>query len=217
MAVRPQSVIAPHGAVAGTLSTKADGTFTGNTDGPVSGRYTLGTNGQVLVTLNGQSGTNLLLLNAGKDLMVLAHRENDSEDNFQEIMLFVRAPASVTKADLAGFWNGKVFRTPALVSWSPSSGLQGGDNFEIGESSLTVKSDGTLTGNDPDGTFSGSFSIAGGGKVGVSGSSSQGSFKATLFVNADKDLLVLVSGSTDPNDNEQEIRIFQRAPVFSVP
>lgn len=106
-------------AVAGTMVTRADGTFVANVNGPATGRYTVGDDGQVLVSLNGQSETNVLSLNAGKDFMVLGNGGSRSQGDSQEVMLFVRAPASVTKADLAGIWNGTAFRTPAAMTGSP--------------------------------------------------------------------------------------------------
>lgn len=59
------------------------------------------------------------------------------------------------------------------------------------------------------------MSIIGGGKIGVSATSVHGTFRGTLFVNANKDLLVLVSRSTTLGSNSQEIQIFQRAPVYA--
>jgi hypothetical protein len=203
-------------AVTGTMRAKADGTLTADVGGAVSGRYTLGINGQVVVTLLGHSQPQTLFVNAGKDLMVLGHGENNSTNNYQELMLFVRVPATVTKADLAGFWNATWFATPGRMSWTPSSGSPLSDNFGSDYGMMVIKADGTVTG-DVRGAYSGTISSISSGRVVVSGTSGRGNFKSTFFLNANEDMLVLVSSSLDPNDNIQQLIIFQRAPVFSAP
>jgi uncharacterized repeat protein (TIGR03803 family) len=195
----------------GTLTLSANGTFTGKLQNSVSGNYTLGTNG--LVTLHGSSGFVVnLYLNYTKDIMTEVGGMIDTNDNYQEIVVAQRVPATVKAADLAGTWNLVQLDTPAQLYVDGNSVLQGGSNFGITVGNLTINADGTLSGTLGN-AFTGTFTVASGGIVHASIISSDGNTPITFILNAGKDTMTEVHSVVDVNDNDQEIVIAHRVPA----
>jgi hypothetical protein len=186
----------------GQIVVQANGTFTGDP----SGSFTVGKQGQVIARIGGEPDLTLLV-NAAHDFLVTANVDGQ----FQDLTLAVRAPATLTTADLAGDWNIVAFDTPKeLIQTIGTNGyvsdVQPLDHFELFTGTATLTAGGTVSGT-LDGAFSGTFSVGANGQV----TANVDDEIATLFVNAGKDVMVRVF--EEPDSNYQEVQLFTRVPA----
>jgi len=200
----------------GSLNVLSNGTFTGSVPNPITGSVALGGQGELIVNVNDNGeGPHSLTFHVKNMADVLATCE--SGDGYIDLILALRAPASLAPADLAGQWNVLGFKTPHHLVLDRNASNQvininGLNSFGSFGGTLTVNPDATISGNIGD-AFTGTVETAVDGMVTVSITGSDGSESHTLFINAAKDLMALVESRFGANDNQQEIMIFQRAPA----
>jgi hypothetical protein len=197
------------------LDLAANGTFTG-TSGTlaISGTVTLDGQGNVSFNLPAQPVIPFRA-NESQDFLAAAYTPEGSSD----LVLLLRAPGSLTVADLAGQWDLQQLQTPAeLVQIKPQppglvTDVQGGDSFEVSFGNLTIAANGTLNGNSGGEPFSGMLAVTGAGEVTATIDTGEGDLQLTLFANAGKDLLLGVNEVFSQDDNFQELLILSRAPA----
>ena len=203
----------------GSLTVATDGTFSGLVPNPITGSVALGAQGHLVVNAESEDGAQSLTfhINRAGDFMTTC---KTSPDGFNDLIVAVRAPATLAPADLAGQWNAVGFQSPHhLVLERNSSNqvinIRGLSSFGTFGGVLGINSDGTLSG-DIGGAFTGTVSTAPNGVVNVAISDDEGPENHTLFVNSTKDVMVLLESRFDAYDNYQEIMIFQKAPTNNV-
>jgi hypothetical protein len=203
------------GVSTGSMTIKSTGAASGNLGSAFTGTFTVGANGALPTTIKSSGGTMAITfyLNAGKDIMTEVDSQNDTNNNEQETVTALRAPAAVVLADLAGSWNMIQFQTPATITNDTSNGLQGGDSFGVTSGNMTVAANGSITGNlgVP---FTGTFSLGTKGVIHANiiptGNSAQ---KFTFYLNAAKDTMIEVDSQLDANNNQQEMVIAHKQPA----
>lgn len=202
----------------GSLDVSADGTFSGLVPDPIMGDLALGGQGQLIVNVNGGDGPQTLTfhINRTGDFIVNCRME----EGFNELIVALRAPATLAPSDLAGQWNAVGFASPhRLVLERNSSNqvinIRGLSSFGTLDGVLTINADATLSGNI-EGPFTGTVDSAANGIVNLIVNEEEGPQPHALFVNASKDVMALVESRFDTEDNFQEIMIFQKAPTNNV-
>jgi len=202
----------------GSLTFKADGTLAGVLDTPFKGIYTYGGNGLVELTET-NSQTQIIPLNifvnAAHDFMATLYAEGTGGNGRQSLYLFVRPPTSYSVSQLAGAWNVVNFQTPAQMTFnqnSQSANLNGGDAFKAATGTLTITANGTVSGVF-DEAFIGRITAGAQGMVTANINGPNGIEPHTLLVNASKNVLVLVETKLDPENNHQQVIVFERAPL----
>lgn len=201
------------------LEVAANGTFTGTGDGdPFAGTFAFGPQGVVEASVPGQPVISFRV-NASHDLLAVAY----APENSHELLVLLRAPSALTVAELAGEWHLQQFQTPAeLVQvQQPPSGfvtdVQGGSNFGVFVGTLTINTDGTLSGIAGGDPFTGTLAVTGPGEVTASINDVEGTFSIVLAVNANKDLLLGADETFDQDDNYQELIFMTRPPTTVAP
>jgi hypothetical protein len=144
--------------------------------------------------------------------MTLVDSLVDTNDDEQEMVVAYRIPTSVTMADLVGSWKLIQFQTPAQMSDDVNNGLQGGGNFQVSTGNLTLKSNGTVSGNLGN-AFTGTFTIDGNGVITLHTTGSGNLETHTFYLNFNKDTMTLVDSMIDTNDNQQEMVVAHREPA----
>lgn len=127
----------------------------GNFSGPGTGIITVAGPGLVQAVPSGESGV-MFSVNAAQDVAFAAHVTSDSGE--QELMLMLKAPASLTTADLTGVWKMVTLGTPQNLGlrWTtnyldpqhPMDGVfevDGRSSFDAGAGTLTVAADGSFS------------------------------------------------------------------------
>lgn len=202
----------------GIITVSPDGTFSGSVPDAISGTIALGDQGELLLNATTVEGPQSLTfhINSTADLMATAH----ADSGYKELILALRAPASVVAADLAGQWNAAAFQTPhRLVLEKNASNqvinIRGLDSFKSFGGTMTIDADGTMSGQIGD-PFTGAIDSTGNGLVNATINTGEGAMSLTFFVNASKDVMALLQSNFATNDNYQEIMIFQKAPTNNV-
>jgi len=200
------------------LEVAADGSFTGTGDGdPFAGTLAVGAQGVVTASIPGQPVISFRV-NESHDFLATA----DAPENSKELLLLLRSPAALAVAELAGQWNLLQFQTPAeLVQVQQQPGglvtdVQGGNSFGVLAGSMTLDASGTFSGVLGD-AFTGTLAVTGTGQVTATIQTQEGTFPLTLFVNAGKNLLLVVNEEIGPEDNMQEVILMSRAPASVLP
>lgn len=200
------------------IDVTANGAFsgTGGSD-PLAGTFAVGAQGVVTASIPGQPVISFRVNESQDFLASAAARENS-----KELLLLLRSPAALAVAELAGQWNILQFQTPAeliQVQQQPSglvTDVQGGNSFESFSGSMTLNANGTFSGVLGD-AFTGTLAVTGTGQVTATIQTQEGTFPLTLFVNAGKNLLLVVNEEIGPEDNMQEIILMSRAPATVLP
>jgi hypothetical protein len=202
----------------GTLTINADGTLSGMTEGPFSGRV-LGLAGgtvNVSIATNEETNSHGLFINAGKDTMVMVHGAFGADHNYQELMLFQKAPANSAVADLSGFWRIATFDAPRVTEHTNPEGLlvglSGLDGFGATRHSLISGYDGFFTGQVGN-TIRGTLTLGGHGQVTANVLTPDGTETLGFHVNASHGVLV----SSALSESGQELILMTHAPVRAGP
>jgi hypothetical protein len=200
----------------GSLNVLSNGTFSGSVPDAITGAVALGGQGELIVNVddNGEGPQSLTFhLNSTADVLATCQLGDD----YTDLILALRAPASLAPADLAGQWNVLGFKTPHHLVLNRNASNQvininGLNSFGTFGGALTVNPDASINGNIG-GDFTGTVESAGNGIVTVNINGEDGPESHTLFINAAKDVMALIESRFGANDNQQEIMIFQRAPA----
>jgi hypothetical protein len=88
----------------GSLTVQGDGTFAGNVPDPISGTTAPGEQGTMVMYLDGTNGPGSIVFNANAtaDFMTAG---GGFGGNSQDLILGLRAPASILPEELTGLWN----------------------------------------------------------------------------------------------------------------
>jgi hypothetical protein len=202
----------------GTLTLLANGTFTGNVYGPVSGTFNCVGNGQVDITVTPQGGstdTLSLFINASKDTIAGLQVDTNEED-FQEVLIMTRVATSTTVSDLKGHWEIVSYGTPSYLSQIKNgNGLLtslSGDDFEAHIQRLNVGNNGFFTAQ-LDGPATGTATVSSPGSINVTLTNSAGEIQSlTFFLNAGKNILTTVA-----NDEINELIVLAKSPPVASP
>ena len=206
----------------GGVTVASDGSFTGFAPG------TMMTTANGTASLDFGEGPETLYLNASKNLMIRVKREA-GDINDQRITVIVKAPPSLTIADLAGPWRFSKMETPnrlVEVYFNHSTG-QNRNSVDSGDYAGRTGQPESLV----DMFFPGDFSVGGGGvgigtdgsltasisgSVAVNSGDSEGSITLTVdgetfefFVNETRDTMFHVGSTGDT----QEIVALVRVPL----
>jgi len=203
----------------GSLTVSSDGTFSGYVPDPISGTVALGGQGELIVNGNGAHGPMSLTfhVNSSGDLMATC---GSLSDGFNDLIIALRIPTTLDVSDLAGQWNAVAFKAPHHLVLDRNASnevinIQGLESFETFGGTLSVATDGTMSGQMGD-AFTGTIDSAADGLVNITINNGGGTESHTLFVNASKDVMAILESNYDTNDNRQEIMIFQKAPTNNV-
>ncbi len=205
----------------GIVVVAPDGTVSGNTPKPFRATASPGAQGEVILRPSDGSGRSSIIYqaNASADLMVAS---GSFGDGYQDLTLCLRAPASLALADVVGSWNIVGIQTPTrlllLTNQSgQGTGIDGLAAFASYTGTLNVQADGKLIGVSQR-PFTGNVLGSGVGTVAVTIAGGGGGSRAhTLFVNAAKDMMVLLKGSSNPADISQELMLFLKTPAGVAP
>jgi hypothetical protein len=203
----------------GTLNVQANGSFSGSVSDPITGTMALGGQGELIINATSQDGPQTLTFHINRSADFITTCETVSE-GFSDLILGLRAPATLQTSDLAGQWNATAFQTPHhLVLEKNSSNqvinIRGLGSFGVYGGVMTINTNGSLSGQIEN-PFTGTIDSAANGLVNVTINGDEGAMPLTLFVNASKDVMVLLDSRYDANDNFQELMIFQKAPTNNV-
>ncbi|HYG33450.1 MAG TPA: hypothetical protein VEC99_01620, partial [Clostridia bacterium] len=205
----------------GSMVIDGKGAITGTMDGPFTASYSYAGNGQVNVTITPTGSSPFMVpfyINAGKDLMIGLMRVLSSEDNFQQVIILVRAPAIATPQDVQGMWKLASFATPNRLVLSKDSqnllrDVVGKDDFETGSDSVVIGHDGFFVANGGEPTI-GTFSFGAGGSVTATVTNLDGGAMSYAFkLNAAKNTMMAVRSDSSRN----EMLVLTKAPVVSQP
>lgn len=197
----------------GSLAVQSDGTFSGAVPDPISGSAALGDAGELVLNLDGTNGPPSLTFNLNQTADVITMAGSLS-DGYQDFILGLRAPGTLTTNDLTGQWNISSFQTPYQLDLEFDSSnklinVQGLGSFQTGTGNMTVNADGTFSGSAGN-PMSGTVDSVGNGTVNVTVMTAEETNTFTLFINASKDLMAVVSAAHDTYDNFQELLLFTR-------
>jgi hypothetical protein len=174
----------------------------------------------VLVSLNGAGWTNATTLNswsnwtAGVTLTpgtnTIAAYALDAAGNVSitNTVKLVYVPDTTT---VFGSWNLIQFMTPAQITYDINNGLQGGGSFAVTNGSITLNTNGTLSGILGD-AFTGSYASNSNGVIIAIITNSSGTMPVTFYLNANEDTMTEVDSENDTTNNEQEIVVGHRIP-----
>ncbi len=200
----------------GTMTINPNGTLSGIAEGePFTGTLAVTGTGQVTATIDDVEGSFPIVLsvNAGKDLLVGVDDVFNQNENFQELILLVRTPASITPADLAGAWKVNYLYTPSTLTLQRDpqgvvTDIPETRDFEVGQQSLTAGNDRFFTGllDEP---ATGVFTIGSQGSVGVTFTNRLGEVSSgSLKLNAAKDTMLAVI-----QDEGQDVIVLTKSPA----
>jgi hypothetical protein len=199
----------------GSLTVLSNATFSGTVPDPVSGTVSAGGQGEMVLNLTGGSGPPTMTFNINRtaDFMTTCGRFGPG---FQDLIVGLRSPTTLTTNDLVGRWNILALDTPYQLALNRDSSnqvinIQGLGYFETYGGALTILSNGTFTG-DAEGTFTGLVTSASSGLVNVTVTNANLEVSSiSLFVNASKDVMAYLESAYDASDNYQQIMFFQKA------
>lgn len=182
----------------------ANGNITGSLEGPFTGQvqgFDSGTGHMnVSITPSGESAFTLpLYINQSKDVMIVVQGATSPDDNYQEINVFVRAPASTPgTGNFKGYWRLSLFDTPSVLTpVTDGNGhlteLNNRDAFEVSDTQeVTIGNDTFFTGRFDEPVI-GNISVAAPNQLTIMGTHPDNSTDgATLYVNAGLNFLVAV-------------------------
>lgn len=200
----------------GTMTVAADGSFS-LVFGPdtMSGTATPGASGLLTVTIPMPPNPSMVLsfyVNAGKNVMAAVH----TEQNYQEIIVAVKLPATQAEGESQGLWRVGGFETPRTLT-QPTNGLGfvrdilERERFYVSGEQVHIGHTGMFT--TPADRGLGRVSVLSPGAVQVAGTNDAGqTFLSTFWGNASKDFLIGTRAETS-----QEITLIARAPAESLP
>ncbi len=199
----------------------ANGNVSGALEEPFTGQVQNydSVNGQLNLTItpSGSSGFTIpLYINASKDVMIAAQSELATAGNFQEILIFVRAPATIPAlGNLKGLWRLTTFDTPSILTEVTDGNghlteLNNRDAFSANSTqTLVTGSDGFFTGHFELPAI-GSFTLPNAGQIAADFTESDNSTgSGTFFLNAGLNFFMAVQS----NSYNQEITFATRGPV----
>jgi len=198
--------------LAGNLNINDDGTASGQVGSAFTATYSIGDNGQIDVVVNTEEGTMplTLFLNAGKDTMVALSGADSANDNYQELLLFQRAPTSTATNELSGLWRVVTYDAPRPTEVKNSEGvligLNSDSNFRGSLQRVVVGHDGffvAYVGN----VSTGMLIPADGGFANVAVQNSEGGENLMFCVSAEKTIMGTAFGDT----GSQELVLLTRA------
>lgn len=204
------------GTETGSMQIDANGNISGIATTPFTATAVYAGNGQIDLTINqgGQAPFPLsVYINAGQNLMVGLPRMLSSQDNFQELIFFVRVPAQTTLGDLAGIWRVRSLETPSALFLDKDSQMRlrdviGKEDFYGGGDSIVVGQDGFFVANGEDPAI-GMINLGAGGQVSVTLTNVNGRVMGFGFrLNAAKD--AMISAGKDGSLNS--LNILTKAP-----
>jgi hypothetical protein len=184
----------------------------GQFSGPVTGTFAVAGPGLIHASVPGEP-TVVFFLNSHSDFMVSAKLSRDDERHDLELLL--KAPANLAAADLAGQWRGFNLVTPTKIDLILNQNLvvdlEPNGRFEVRMGSLTVATDGTVSGN-MGGAFTGRTTTGVNGTVSVHIDTQppDPGFDLQFVVNASKDIM---AGQATGEEGEQELILFIRTPT----
>jgi subtilase family serine protease len=194
----------------GTLTLNANGTASGNLAGAFTGTFQISSNGLVnLATVaGGQTNFQTLFVNASRSMMSLVAGPSVAPADEQQLILFLRQPASAQASDVMGSWNVAQLQAPAQMVWDAVNGLNGGTNFGATTGVLNFLLNGAISGN-LNGPVTGSYRVSNTGILRLNLLAGGATTTVSLFLNASKDALMgeWVGG------NQQQILLLQRMPA----
>lgn len=200
----------------GSLTVQGDGSFTGSVPDQISGTTAPGEQGTVVMYLDGTNGPGSIVFNANAtaDFMTAG---GVFGGNSQELILGLRAPASISAEELAGLWNMQAFQTPNRLVLSKNLSNQvvqvdGLEQFQTLAGTMTIATNGTFNGN-MGGAFTGNVNNVSGGAINITVYDQSSTNSRTLFINTGKDLMAMVEGEFNTNNNYQNLLIFSKAPT----
>jgi len=199
-----------------TIAIAANGTFTGS----ASGSIVMPNTGTAVATTTPDNDVTTFHINRSNDVMVAVKATSGGSQN---MVILLKAPTSVTTAEVVGTWSVFSFTVPGIITLDRADGgfpgvvtsVQGADLFKVRSGSMTVNGVGNITGS-LEGPFTGQVQgyDSGTGHLNVSITpSGESTFTLPLYINQSKDVMMVVQGATSPDDNHQEINVFVRAPA----
>ncbi len=197
----------------GMLSVNSQGAFSGTFEGhPTSGAFSIAGQGRVVVHPDGEIPLNFSI-NSSLDFM--ASVTSETSQDFQDLTLLTKAPASIAPSEVAGDWHILSMNTPDRLTLVTTNGfvrdIPERSHFETGSGTLTLNTNGTLSGF-MDNAFTGAYSLGANGEVSVTVTNLEEEvFSVTLFINAGKN--IMIAGEPDAESGYQEVLIFTKAPV----
>jgi len=195
----------------GQITAQADGNFTGF----ATGTFSLDPGGRMVVSVPSNAPITFHM-NAAADFMYsLKHSD---EGAIQDLELLLKAPATMTGAEMAGTWKSVSFGTPArlVLQKEPLSNtyvtnIGGADDFHVNTGTVTVNDNGTLTVNDSGEIIQGTYAPGGPGTVDVTlNIPGMGAFTLHFFVNASKNVMAALN-PMDPASHELILLLKQPA------
>jgi hypothetical protein len=190
--------------MAGTMTIATNGTFSGNMGGAFTGNVNNVSGGAINITVYDQSSTNsrTLFINAGKDLMAMVEGEFNTNNNYQNLLIFSKAPTNLVTSEAAGQWRVLTYDAPLPTQIKNTNGLvvdiTGRDGFGAFSHPLIIGSDGYfwVQGNQAQGTFS----TGANGLINATVQSPDGTMLIPFYVNAGKN--IMASATTRSSDIE---------------
>lgn len=201
----------------GSMTINSGGTLSGTTgDGPFSGSYTVGNNGEIDITISaGDAFTMPAFVNNSKDVMFALHQ--DSANNQNEVALIVKNPSTVAPADLKGLWQVTTYSAPSqITSVVDTNGyitnIETVGSFKLMQSAWYVAGyDGFVSGSIEGLPTIGAFSATDNGAATITFTNSLGETQThTGYLNAGKNCIVLAE-----NDGDSiSLSVVTRAPAW---
>ena len=199
------------------VTVQNNGTFSGGDSG------TLSIDGQGMVTVrpSGQPPISMRI-NSSQDAWIGLANENNNGLPQNSLNIGARAPQSASGSDIAGNWAMVMMDTPeqlvqvtstngALVDLLGESGssISGNPIGQLGTGSMTINSNGTLSGTAQD-AFTGSYIIGTNGQLEVA-INSRDNFTMPAFLNRSKDVMFALH--RDDTNNAQQIILMVKTPA----
>lgn len=181
----------------GTMTFATNGSVTGNLQGPLSGNFTVGSNGQISVNFPGDGFSETFFINASKNTMFALHQEQDN--NRQEIIMLTKNPATVNLAAMQGLWKVTSFSIPSQLDVLRDGNnyitdIFGGSDFDIEQMSFSAGNDGFVTAMFEGVPTAGMLTSGTGGAVALTFTNALGHVEVHLAnVNSAHDVMTLVN------------------------
>jgi hypothetical protein len=201
------------------VTVQPNGTFSNGGD---SGSVVVNSQGAFTVYPNGSPSLSFRA-NRAQDTFAGLTRNGSGNDTRNGLNLVARAPASFSAGDVAGTWSMAMFTTPQqLIKVMTTNGtlqdLLGMDGnsltsrtfSEVGSGSMTINSDGTLSGNAGE-AFTGTYTTGENGQINLTITTPEGSFGMPSLINASKDIIFALH--LENANNRQEIVILTKNPT----
>ncbi len=210
--VKQVSPTGGYSSTTGTMTLNTDGSLSGLADNAFTGTWSYEGGGRVATVIDGVFPLTFYI-NASKDAMVNVNEQSTAQDNFQEVIVMLKIPTSVTAAELAGSWKVNQLGTPSNLSAQYNLNgdliaLDGKDNFDTAQESLVFGNDGHLTGQIPN-AATGTFASGANGIINLTISQTGEPLQNIAFrINAAKNTMI----STLSSAGTQELLILTKAP-----